>query len=98
MATEPEQGQGGRETARPLVRAGVFGLLLMATSAGAGAQDVPERLEVGPLHQVSADLPSLPHVEPVIAVNPRDPGTSWLRPLSSGTRSLTDSSTPGPCR
>jgi hypothetical protein len=51
----------------------LFGILLMSTSAGAGAQARPERLEVGPQHQVSADLPSLPHVEPVIAVNPRDP-------------------------
>jgi hypothetical protein len=54
----------------------LFGFLLMSPRAVAGAQDRPvvrEGIEVGPQHQVSADLPGLPHAEPVITVNPRDP-------------------------
>lgn len=51
-------------------------LSLLSPAACAQAQDRPAALagiEVGPQRQVSADLPNLPHVEPVIAVNPRDP-------------------------
>jgi len=49
--------------------------LLIWPGAFAHTQDRPavlDGVEVGPQRHVSADLPNLPHVEPVIAVNPRD--------------------------
>jgi hypothetical protein len=49
-------------------------LLSSATSAIAQAVSAgPTGIEVGPQHHVSADLPNLPHVEPIIVVNPHDP-------------------------
>jgi hypothetical protein len=50
-------------------------LLLIWPVAFAHTQNRPavQGIEVGPQRHVSADLPHLPHAEPVIAVNPRDP-------------------------
>lgn len=48
-----------------------FGAPALATAQEPGDGS---RFVIGPEIRVGSDLPDLPHVEPVIAVNPRDPG------------------------